>query len=155
MTGTVVGTVVGMVIGTAGLAGTVIAVACVVVHRHLVVVTVEGPSMQPTLRHGDRVLVRRTGLRTVRTGQLVVFQRPEWTGSADGAPARWLIKRVAAVAGEPVPEAVSGMVGHRRVPDRRLVVLGDNPARSGDSRHWGYVAEDRFLGVVLRTMSRS
>ncbi|MEV3986782.1 S26 family signal peptidase [Nonomuraea sp. NPDC049758] len=37
-----------------------------------------------------------------------------------------------------------------RVPDGHLVVLGDNPRRSHDSRRAGYLTADRLLGVVLR-----
>jgi signal peptidase I len=33
-----------------------------------------------------------------------------------------------------------------------LLLLGDNPARSGDSRQWGFTAGDAVLGVVTRSM---
>lgn len=123
------------------------------VRRRLVVVTVEGSSMQPTLWPGDRVLVRRTTIASVRTGQLVVVRRPAWTEPAGGPP-HWVIKRAAAVAGELVPADVRSIVGGSEalVPAGHLVALGDNPAHSGDSRHWGYVTADRFLGVVTRSM---
>ncbi|MEU4834044.1 signal peptidase I [Streptosporangium sp. NPDC023615] len=128
------------------------------VRRRLVVVTVEGPSMEPTLRDGDRVLVRRTPLPRVRTGQLVVARRPSPAGDV---PAVWLIKRVVAVRGEPVPPEVRPAVGEAgeaggrdvRVPAGCLVVMGDDRARSADSRHWGYVTGEHLLGVVHRAMS--
>ncbi|MGC5009704.1 signal peptidase I [Streptosporangium sp. DT93] len=133
------------------------------VRRRLVVVTVDGPSMEPTLRDGDRVLVRRVPLRRVRTGQLMVARRPS-PGDAGDVTATWLIKRVVAVAGEPVPPEVRPAVGEAgeageagghdvRVPAGCLVVLGDNRARSADSRHWGYVTGEHLLGVVHRAMS--
>ncbi|WP_372505979.1 S24/S26 family peptidase [Actinomadura madurae] len=44
--------------------------------RSLVVVTVHGTSMMPTLRDGDRVLVRRRPLPHVRRGDIVVLEPP-------------------------------------------------------------------------------
>ncbi|MCQ0009633.1 S26 family signal peptidase [Actinomadura madurae] len=38
------------------------------------------------------------------------------------------------------------------VPDGRLLVLGDNPDRSLDSRHYGYLSGDGVLGVVVRRL---
>ncbi|MEU5725857.1 S26 family signal peptidase [Micromonospora sp. NPDC047738] len=38
------------------------------------------------------------------------------------------------------------------MPYGRVVVLGDNPRRSLDSRQSGYVTTDRLLGVVLRRL---
>ncbi|WP_182887396.1 S26 family signal peptidase [Microbispora sp. H10885] len=68
----------------------------------------------------------------------------------------WLIKRIAAVPGDRVPDQV--MAGVRAapgdlVPAGRLVVLGDGPA-SMDSRRWGYLRTDEVLGVVIRSLSR-
>jgi signal peptidase I len=124
-------------------------------HRRYAVVDVRGSSMEPTLRHGDRVLVRRvrtSGVRTggVRTGDIVVIERP-------GRAARrvWVVKRAAAVAGDPVPGSVAhaaGVAPGTAVPAGRLVVLGDNPTHSTDSRVWGYLPTDRLLGVVRRRM---
>ena len=127
--------------------------------RRLVVVDVRGPSMEPTLYDGDRVLVRRVPSTAVRTGQVVVVARPH---SADFAAAEpWVIKRVAAVAGDRIPPAVRHgwaendlAFADAVVPQGRLLVLGDNPARSGDSRHWGFIVGDAVLGVVTRPMRR-
>ncbi|NDU76999.1 hypothetical protein GWI34_30930, partial [Actinomadura sp. DSM 109109] len=49
--------------------------ACVLiawVRRRYLVTTVDGPSMEPGLRTGDRLIVRRT--RRVRAGQIVVVR---------------------------------------------------------------------------------
>ncbi|ONI76828.1 hypothetical protein BWI15_04635 [Kribbella sp. ALI-6-A] len=127
--------------------------------RLVVVVDVQGPSMEPTLYDGDRVLVRRAPLTSVRTGDLVVVARP---GSADFAAAEsWVIKRVAATAGEHIPAVIRDSWAQNDidfagslVPEGRLLLLGDNPARSGDSRHWGFTAGDAVLGVVARSMRR-
>ena len=55
-----------------------------------VVVLVRGPSMRPTYRQGERVLLRRTTAGKLRRGQVVVV-----TGvSEDGA---WLLKRAVAI----------------------------------------------------------
>ncbi|MEE6258041.1 S26 family signal peptidase [Plantactinospora sonchi] len=50
-----------------------VAVGIAVLRRRFVVVTVRGPSMEPSLHEGDRVLVRRRRLAALRTGDLVVF----------------------------------------------------------------------------------
>ncbi|MFB6726527.1 S26 family signal peptidase [Kribbella sp. NPDC056345] len=126
--------------------------------RRLVVVDVQGPSMEPTLYDGDRVLVRRAPLTALRTGDLVVVARPH---SADFAAAKpWVIKRVAATPGERIPAVIRDSWAENDdlafagalVPAGRLLLLGDNPIRSGDSRHWGFTTEDAVLGVVTRPM---
>ncbi|WUS75915.1 S26 family signal peptidase [Kribbella sp. NBC_01245] len=125
--------------------------------RRLVVVDVQGPSMEPTLYDGDRVLVRRTPLAAIRTGDLVVVARPSLPEFAAAGP--WVIKRVAATAGEQIPPVIRHSWAENDidfagafVPDGRLLLLGDNPARSGDSRHWGFTTGDAVLGVVTRSM---
>jgi signal peptidase I len=40
----------------------------------------------------------------------------------------------------------------RPVPAGKLVVLGDNTARSLDSREIGYIPAERLLGVMLRPL---
>lgn len=112
------------------------------------VVTVRGESMSPTYRPGDRVLVRR--VRLVRRGQCVVFDE-----EPAGSTPYLVLKRVVAVPGDPVPRdrmPALRTVPEARVPAGHLVVLGDNPAHSYDSRHHGYVMVDRLLGVVSRRM---
>lgn len=127
------------------------------VRRLVVVVDVQGPSMEPTLYEGDRVLVRRAPLTAVRTGDLVVVARPHSHEFATPGP--WVIKRVAATAGERIPPVIRRGWAENEidfagafVPAGRLLLLGDNPARSGDSRHWGFTAGDAVLGVVTRPM---
>ena len=130
--------------------------------RRLVVVDVHGASMEPTLRQGDRVLVSRIPADAVRAGDIVVIERgsvlsDERTSPADRPDRRrdWAIKRAAAVAGDPVPASVAaaaGVVPGATVPAGFLVVLGDNPVRSADSRVWGYLPAERLLGVVRRRL---
>jgi signal peptidase I len=127
--------------------------------RHLVRVNVEGPSMEPTLRSGSRLLIRRVRANAIRTGAIVVLEAP-----AVGTPAaarartgRWVVKRVAAVPGDPLPPVVAAAIrtpAGTRVPTGNLAVLGDNPDSSIDSRHYGLVSTNRVLGVALRRHSR-
>lgn len=62
-----------------------------------------------------------------------------------------VIKRVAAVPGDPVPFPIDG--SGPLVPPGSLVLLGDNPDGSGDSRQYGYVPVDAVVGVVLRSIT--
>jgi signal peptidase I len=140
-----------------GLAVSVVAAVLAMVWTRLVVVRIWGVSMTPTLQPGDRVLlIRRKGSR-VRTGQIVVFQgirMDTWSRDRLPGPARelWTVKRVAAVAGEPVPAAMAEFPG-AVVPPGKLVVLGDG-RRSRDSLDWGYLPADRVLGIVVRRLAR-
>jgi nickel-type superoxide dismutase maturation protease len=95
----------------AGAAALAAGVVALVV-RPLGRVVVEGGSMRPSLEPGDRLLVVRR--RTYRPGAVVALADPR-----DG---RLLVKRVAAVAA-----------------DGRLVVAGEDPAASTDSRTFGPV----------------
>jgi nickel-type superoxide dismutase maturation protease len=79
--------------------------------------------MLPTLRPGDRLLVARIG--RPRPDDLVVFRDPR-------VPSRLLCKRV-----------VSTDVNH-------IVVRGDNPEASTDSRVFGPVPLEWVVGRVLR-----
>jgi signal peptidase I len=124
--------------------------------RGWAVITVEGPSMEPTFHHGDRVVVRRTPPFAVASGDVVVVDK------ADVDPTRrypqgrildgrqWMIKRVGAVAGDPVPDGIP--VPDAVVPAGKLVLLGDNARNSVDSRMVGYFPAERLLGGVVRRM---
>lgn len=127
----------------------------------LLLVTVDGSSMLPTYYDGDRLLVRRcTSSRSLRTGMVVVVDLPEEEQALPGSmpamagalPVTRVVKRIQATAGEPLP---GGVPGHRTaVPAGQLVLFGDNPATSVDSRRYGCVRNERVVGVVLRRMSR-
>ncbi|WP_329417335.1 S26 family signal peptidase [Streptomyces sp. NBC_01268] len=131
--------------------------------RRLAAVTVRGRSMEPSYHDGDRVLVRRTG--TPAAGEVVVVEQPgadgRWLGPPPASGAddarlsgrRWLIKRVAAVPGEPVPRADFPALAHAEedaVPPGKVVLVGDNRRLSLDSRRIGYFPAERVLGVVVR-----
>lgn len=146
-------------------------VTVIAVRRILFVVTVRGSSMEPTYRPGDRVLARRAGLTEVQVGDVVILGvrepvKPEeqgswWPGAelGDGTfqvpGTEWIIKRAAAVPGDPVPReafAALAQVSEAAVPEGKLVVQGDSP-HSADSRMHGYYDGDRLAGVVLRRLS--
>lgn len=118
--------------------------------RSVAVIEVSGLSMAPTLKPGDRVLLRRArpGRARVRAGDLVVL--------ALLAEEHLVIKRVAAAPGDPIPPALAGAVPAglpgALVPVGSLLVLGDNPAASTDSRQWGYLPVHRVRGVVRRRL---
>ncbi len=130
--------------------------AAVWLRRNLLVVTVDGSSMQPTFADGDRVVVRRG--KPVRRGDVVVLEPPLDAGashlpSGPGADGRyWNLKRAVALAGDPVPPGIAGSDGHAAVPAEMLVVLGDNPD-SVDSRQRGFYPADQVLGVVSRRIT--
>ncbi len=87
-------------------------------------VTVQGDSMRPLLRPGDRLLVVPTG--RWRPGEVVALRDPR-------DPGRLLVKRVLGVEG----------------PDGPLTVIGDNPLASTDSRQFGPVDRRSVVGRAV------
>jgi nickel-type superoxide dismutase maturation protease len=85
-------------------------------------VLVRGPSMTPTLRHGDQVLVLMTS-RRASPGSVVVVSLPDETLA---------VKRLVRVD-----------------PDGRIWVEGDNPFGSTDSRSLGALPPEALRGRVL------
>ncbi len=90
---------------------------------------VDGPSMEPAFRSGDRVLVNRLAYRSraPREGEVVVLRDPERSGHV-------LLKRVATAPDRLGPEPSC------------VYVLGDNVAESRDSRSFGAVAREQIIG---------
>lgn len=99
-------------------------------------VEVSGASMAPTLLPGDRLLV--VPVRRLRPGDLVVLPDPR-------APRRPLVKRVSAIPGG---RCVAGDLTLQAGPDE-IVVLGDNPNASTDSRTTGPVRLDAVEGRAV------
>ena len=114
----------GLVGGVVVPLGVAVALASLRVSRAYVV---EGDSMRPTLHDGDYVHALRltSGVRRrlLRPDAIVVARRPD-------APAITVIKRVAARDGA------------------GLILLGDHPALSTDSRHFGPVDPSAVEAVV-------
>jgi len=94
---------------------------------------VDGPSMEPAYRAGNRLIVNRLAYlrRPPAIGDVVVLRDP-----GDGG--RLLIKRVAAPPN-----------GDRPSPEH-VWVLGDNAAESRDSRAFGFVDRRRIVGKAWR-----
>jgi signal peptidase I len=127
------------------LAGTV-ALIGYLLRRRLLVITVEGVSMEPTYHAGDRLLVRRASLPAVRRGTVVVFAAPAGAPPTDPP---LMVKRAVAIPGDPVPLGVP--VPDRLVPAGHLVVVGDNAAHSADSRTNGFLQAADIVGIVIRS----
>lgn len=126
----------------AGLAalGAVALVALLVLRRRYVVAHVRGHSMSPTFRDGERVVATRR--RHYRAGDVIVFRPP----AGPATDVAWRIKRIAAVAGDPVPAWLA--TDHAVVPAGRVVVTGDNTGHSADSRQLGYIDLAGVAGAV-------
>ena len=122
----------------------------------------DGPSMQPNLYRGDRMLTEKISyhLHPPRRGDVVVVDRP--------GNQKTLVKRVIAVEGETVKvrdghvwvdgqpidepwvERFGGPgYGPEVVPEDHIFILGDNRAVSHDSRAIGPVPVDAVRGHVV------
>ncbi|MEV5576690.1 S26 family signal peptidase [Spirillospora sp. NPDC052269] len=120
-----------------------VAASAVAAHRTLILTTVDGDSMEPTLHSGDRVLIRRT--RRPRRGQITLLR---------SEPHDYLLlKRTVAVSGDHLPKEWAEFdvesIADATVPTDAIVVMGDNRPASYDSRHFGHVRKARVLGVLL------
>jgi signal peptidase I len=151
---------VGLVAG-AGVGATLVGLAGIWIARTHVVVTVGGNSMMPALAAGDRVVVRRCKPQRIHRGDIVVIAPPDAVRSPPSSGSRrepeggWVVKRVAALPGDPVPFAVMpATLPDSVVPPARLVVVGDG-ACSIDSRQLGFFSDDALLGRVQRRLVRT
>ena len=141
----------------------VLVVACVVglvaLRRRFLVVGVTGPSMRPALSEGDRVLVRRCSVESVRRGDVVVLLGPrvpghglspaEFLSGATNDERRLMIKRVVALPGDPVADGSGVLLADE------IVVTGDNAGMSFDSRQAGPFDAGGVRGVVVRRIGWS
>ncbi|MEN3539172.1 S26 family signal peptidase [Microbispora sp. ZYX-F-249] len=116
-----------------------------IVVADIAVVAEDGPTLLPgrTVREEHR----EPRLRLADMGG-----RSAWPPGAEDTVSR-IVKRVAAVPGDPVPDSVPRRAGETLVPAGCLVLLGDNPDESVDSRHFGYVPANSMVGKVIRTLS--
>ncbi|TDC57498.1 S26 family signal peptidase [Actinomadura sp. KC345] len=127
----------------------VVSALVLLLRRGLLVSRVRGGSMLPAYRDGDVLLaVRRSLFRRLRAGDVVVCRVPEGFHVPGGGDDPLLVKRVAAVGGEPHPAADEG-----RVRDGMVHVVGDSADHSLDSNVFGALPEALVVGVVLRRMT--
>ncbi|HST63894.1 MAG TPA: S24/S26 family peptidase [Mycobacteriales bacterium] len=103
--------------------------------RRLLIVRVNGVSMEPTYRDGDRLLAVRTRRPgRLRAGDVVVFD-----------PGQPRVKRVTGLPG--------AVVDGTAIPAGHVYVRGDR-GRSYDSALHGPVAEELVFGRALRRLAR-
>lgn len=125
------------------------------------VATVSGPSMLPTLRTGDVMLVTKGSSGAVR-GDVVLIEERDSQGSEE------LVKRIVGVGGDTIEvrDGVAYVNGAREeghpgvytdpgtfgpvtVPAGSVFVMGDERAVSIDSRSFGPVPTDAVIGRVF------
>ena len=156
----------------------VTAIVLIVVRTVATTYTVRGPSMEPTLDAPDRVFVNRFGNLRVADfslygqgafvfggpdrGDIMVFE-PQEAGPDN------IVKRVIGIPGDEVNITQDGQVfvngallsysdtstelkSHFDypvvVPAGHYFMMGDNRPRSNDSRNWGFVPAEDFVGKV-------
>lgn len=127
---------------------------------------VDGPSMEPTLRTEDRLLVTK-GYPDPRRGDIVVFKK------VDGGTTSSLVKRVIGIPGDTVrtvgdrawvnegPEAAHETVigpdtrvtGPSVIAPGEIFVMGDNRPDSTDSRFIGPIALRSVIGRAVAVFS--
>jgi signal peptidase I len=125
-------------------------------------IRVEGSSMEPSLHHGEFLIVNKLAYKigSPKIGDVVVFHFP-------GNPEEEFIKRVIGLPGDLIEIAagrvlVNGQVlnedyiatpplyeGEWSVSEGTLFVLGDNRNNSDDSHRWGPVAIDQVVGKAI------
>jgi signal peptidase I len=126
-------------------------------------VNIDGPSMLPTLRSADKVLITR-GEHGVERGDVVVLIADE------GGTRTEIVKRVIGTAGDTVEirEDIAYVNGSREpeagqiievqhassaaavtVPRGQIYVMGDNRSLSEDSRYIGTVPLSGVIGRVV------
>lgn len=116
-----------------------------------------GRSMEPTIMHGDHILIDRRAYRShgPGIGDIIAF-RSRW---------KVVIKRVVGVPGDLIELKFSSLYRNgevlfnncskkrfyikTRVGDRHVFVVGDNIQHSFDSRDIGTVAYDEIIGKVI------
>ncbi len=129
---------------------------------------VSGPSMVPTFENGDYLVVDKISyaLGNPKRDDVVIFRYPN-------SPKTFFIKRVVGLPGETVnvsnntvtiinkahPDGFvldqsfiknnGGINGRLELKDDEYFVMGDNRGASSDSRSWGAVKKNLFVGKAF------
>lgn len=90
--------------------------------------TVNGRSMYPTLKEGDKLWSVRSYLCDIQVGDIVVAKPYKCDD-------RLVIKRV------------------YRIDGMMYYLLGDNPSESYDSRNYGWVSKKEIVAKVMKSKS--
>lgn len=111
--------------------------------------SVSGPSMEPTLKNGRRLLFTRAYwlVGDIRKNDIIVFVSPD-------DPKESVIKRVAGLPGDKIdplnaPNDWGLARGPFTVPEGTLYVLGDNAEVSEDSRDFGPIPRASVKGKIV------
>lgn len=141
--------------------------ALLAIRTLLIVITVQGQSMAPTLEDGDRVLaLRPLRRRWIQKGQIVLFKQADLDEEADVSFLSVHIKRVVALSGEQYHSSVNplgyneyvtgeGQAYIWHIPQDYLFVCGDNREQSIDSRNWGPLPLRNVRGIVVKKLAPS
>jgi signal peptidase I len=152
-----------------------IAVVAAVLLRLFVVQTfyIPSPSMSPTLKVGDRIVVSKLSydFHGVQRGDIVVFNAPSAVASSCLTTDKVLVKRVIGLPGETIsdhdgvvyidgkalhetylpkddPATYTAPFGPVHIASNHYFVMGDNRTESCDSRYWGTITSSELIGKV-------
>lgn len=141
-----------------------IVIGFIIINYIFATVRVEGVSMDPTLQHGDRLIVWRLGYEPAN-GDIVVLEPPIYNVddyyvkrviATEGQTVQIINNRVyvnGEVVEEPYIQGNVSALGSKYelpqvIPEGACFVLGDNREHSTDSRAFGLVPNDHIMGEV-------
>lgn len=143
--------------------------------------TVTSPSMEPTLKVGDRILVETNGPPgALHRGSIIVLHEPKYFPCAGGGQSQAeIVKRVIGLPDETIlskgntiyvngkalrepgwynPSGAQVTVKYpvirTVIPARHYYVMGDNRADSCDSRSFGVIPLSSVVGTVVRILNK-
>ncbi|WP_086350797.1 signal peptidase I [Candidatus Enterococcus clewellii] len=134
--------------------------------------TVDGVSMAPTLKDGDRIIIQRT--QELQRYNLITFEPKDQPGKS-------FVKRVIGLPGDAIRvgentlylngdqsfspdtddlpdgtlkvsiayEVQYALTGLTEIPEDHYFVLGDNRIQSNDSRSFGLISKKQIEGIVV------
>lgn len=104
--------------------------------------------MSPTIGEDGELVVLKKRLKKYERGD-VVYCRSLLDSS------KTVCKRVIGVPGDIVPFVTRLGIIFQKVPEHHYYLLGDNPIRSYDSRHFGPVGKHYIKGKVIACTTRA